>query len=115
MKLWKILMKTGHILGCHQMPERSFFIRGYQFPVCARCFGVYTGMILAIILFSVVNPKIYICVLFNGIMFLDWWLQYKKILLSNNIRRVVTGLLAGYGLISIVIKVIFVIFNLKSA
>jgi uncharacterized membrane protein len=26
---------------CHQRPERSFFLDGHQFPVCARCTGLY--------------------------------------------------------------------------
>ena len=26
---------------CHQRPERSFHTRGVQFPVCARCTGLY--------------------------------------------------------------------------
>lgn len=26
---------------CHQIPERSFFWAGQQFPVCARCTGLY--------------------------------------------------------------------------
>jgi uncharacterized membrane protein len=28
-------------LICHQRPERSFFFDGHQFPVCARCTGLY--------------------------------------------------------------------------
>lgn len=28
---------------CHQQPERSFFIAGQQFAVCARCTGLYAG------------------------------------------------------------------------
>ncbi|MCU1267619.1 MAG: Protein of unknown function transrane [Acidobacteria bacterium] len=28
---------------CHQIPERSFFIAGHQFAVCARCTGIYAG------------------------------------------------------------------------
>ncbi len=28
---------------CHQIPERSFFIAGHQFAVCARCTGLYAG------------------------------------------------------------------------
>ena len=26
---------------CHQRPDRSFFWDGHQFPVCARCTGLY--------------------------------------------------------------------------
>ena len=28
-------------LICHQKPERSFFWGAHQFPVCARCTGLY--------------------------------------------------------------------------
>jgi uncharacterized membrane protein len=28
---------------CHQIPERSFHLAGFQLPVCARCLGIYIG------------------------------------------------------------------------
>jgi uncharacterized membrane protein len=30
-------------LVCHQLPERSFHLLTRQFPVCARCTGIYAG------------------------------------------------------------------------
>ena len=44
-------MEFGKKMGCHQIPERSFFFKGYQFPVCGRCTGVIIGEIVTIILF----------------------------------------------------------------
>src|SRR5260370_15307247 len=41
---------------CHQLPERSFFIAGHQFAVCARCTGLYAGFTLAMLLYPLVRP-----------------------------------------------------------
>jgi uncharacterized membrane protein len=37
-------------LICHQRPERSFHIDSAQLPVCARCFGIYTGAALGLLI-----------------------------------------------------------------
>src|SRR3954447_23633613 len=39
---------SGSLL-CHQRPERSFYLWGTQFPVCARCAGLYAGAALGTI------------------------------------------------------------------
>jgi uncharacterized membrane protein len=38
--LGAVLFAVGGVI-CHQKPERSFFLDGHQFPVCARCTGLY--------------------------------------------------------------------------
>jgi uncharacterized membrane protein len=42
-----IIFAAGGLI-CHQRPERSFFLDGHQFPVCARCTGLYLSGALGI-------------------------------------------------------------------
>lgn len=42
-------------LICHQRPERSFHYEGAQYPVCARCLGLYTGAIGGVLLWTGVS------------------------------------------------------------
>ena len=92
------MMRVGSWLGCHQKPERSFFIKGYQFPVCARCTGVIIGQILAIAFLFFFKIKWWINLLLLIPMGIDWGLQFIKVLPSTNFRRLLTGLFAGFGL-----------------
>jgi uncharacterized membrane protein len=34
---------------CHQLPERSFHLSGFQLPVCARCLGIYAGLAIGVV------------------------------------------------------------------
>ena len=90
MNVWLKLMKIGQKLGCHQMPERSFFFRGYQFPICARCTGVFVGQIVAAICLIFVRIEWWISLLLLVPMGVDWGLQFIKVLKSTNIRRLIT-------------------------
>lgn len=96
-KLWLRLMGLGERLGCHQMPERSFFIKGWQMPVCARCTGVYIGKLCADIAALRGKKMPGIAVLGCVCILVDWGLQHKKILPSTNSRRLCTGILGGFG------------------
>jgi hypothetical protein len=40
-----LVYAVGGVL-CHQRPERSVQLWGAQFPVCARCAGIYAGAVL---------------------------------------------------------------------
>ena len=96
---WLKLMKFGRKLGCHQLAERSFFYKNrYQFPVCARCTGVIIGQFVAIICLFIFKIEWWINLLLLVPMGIDWGLQFLKILKSDNIRRLITGLLGGFGL-----------------
>ena len=95
------------IFRCHQLSERSFFFRGVQFPLCARCTGIVIGFFLlapVISVFTLGNAFVSIALIF--IMCVDGFIQLKGILPSTNIRRVVTGIGAGYGCFSLLVHAI---------
>lgn len=94
---WIKWMRLGKIYGCHQRADRSFFINGWQMPVCARCTGVILSYPLAVILFFVKRVSVMSAVIMSGIMFLDWFVQYIGLLPSTNKRRLITGLIGGFG------------------
>lgn len=96
-KQWIKLMEIGNMLGCHQMPERSFFVKGFQFPVCARCTGVIISTFIAILVFCKKRLPISICFAMSYVMLFDWGIQYLDIKESTNKRRLITGLIGGFG------------------
>ena len=109
-KTWAFFMRLGNKCGCHQMEERSFKIKGYQFPVCSRCTGILTGQIIGIIIYLLkFRVPLYISIIFLLIMFIDWYIQYKKI---KQIAKAKYGNLAGIAQTSILIELIIFICNI---
>jgi uncharacterized membrane protein len=109
-QLWEAVLNAfnfvGDHSGCHQLPERCFTVKGYTFPLCARCTGVFLGQSMALLLlpFGVRSGWIPALVLL-GLMGFDWTLQRLEILPSTNPRRLVTGILGGFGLFSLYIQI----------
>ena len=109
-KTWAFFMRLGNRCGCHQREDRSFKIKGWQFPICSRCTGILVGQLLGILIYIFqFRIPIYISCIFLFIMFLDWYIQYKKIRESTNVRRFITGTLAGIAQIAIFTEIIFMI------
>lgn len=103
--IYSTLMRIGHLTGCHQLPERSFHVRGYQFPLCARCTGIVIGELAAIPLWFLL-PVGFITACILGVpLVMDGGLQYFYFIPSTNLRRVITGFLAGWGLMTIYIRI----------
>ena len=95
---------------CHRIPERSFFIKGHQFPVCARCTGFYTGLIVYLIAYVFYKHPYNWNMLFISMILLvpvaiDGLTQYFGPRESTNTLRFITGFVGGIGLI-IFIKII---------
>ena len=97
MGFYEIIFRTcGHL--CHQKPERSFSIGNYQFPFCARCSGILFGVLIGLPI-SLVLPfeNFYLIILLWIPMIIDGLVQKHTSYLSNNRRRLITGLLFGFG------------------
>lgn len=109
-KIYAWLFVSARHAGCHQRPDRSFFYKEYQFPMCARCTGVMIGYLIAIPIYFIyvfsVSTYISLCV----VMFLDWYIQYLKIKESTNFRRLISGVFGGFGLMSLGIRIMECIF-----
>lgn len=88
---------------CHRKPERSFFINGHQFPVCARCTGFYISLIayFTYTYYFFVDYNIQLLLTATVLLTpaaidgLTQLLEYRE---SNNTIRFLTGLLGGLGL-----------------
>lgn len=114
-KYWISAMKfCTKYCGCHQLPERSFFIKGYQFPLCARCTGIFIGYVIAIFLLIL---RIYIpvrfCIAFILLMGFDGGLQFFTQYVSNNLKRFITGCLYGAGLVHLLFNLILLLAPIK--
>lgn len=86
------------------MPERSFFIRGYQMPVCARCFGIMLGEVAAIPSAFFLSLNVFSLLILMVPMALDGGIQYKTSYRSTNPRRFITGFLFGFSFVSLLIQ-----------
>lgn len=92
------------VFGCHCRSDRSFFFRGQQFPLCARCTGELAGMIIASCTAFFLEPSLYIVILLMIPMVVDGFCQLLTDYESTNIRRFLTGCLFGYGFMHLIIK-----------
>jgi uncharacterized membrane protein len=100
-RFWRRLMLYGEKTGCHQRPDRSFFIKGYQMPVCARCTGVILGYMIAVPCFVLIGFNKFLSLVGGLVLFIDWLLQALNMLKSTNRRRLITGILGGFGIMSV--------------
>lgn len=88
---------------CHRLPDRTFKIGKWQFPVCARCTGFYISafsyFIYVYLFYVQYTPYLIMLGLLMLIpAFLDGFTQLLEFRCSNNPLRFFTGLIGGLGL-----------------
>lgn len=100
-KFWIKLMEIGAKMGCHQRTDRSFSFKNYQFPLCARCTGIALSNLCGYAIYFKKKPQIFTGFLLVIPMVFDGAIQLAGIKESTNMRRFVTGIMGGTGLIFI--------------
>jgi uncharacterized membrane protein len=87
---------------CHQIPARCYWLAGFMMPVCVRCFGIYFGAFVALILFPLFRDvrtlkfprKIWLFLCFGPIG-IDGIAQVIHLYPSPHWLRLLTGMLCG--------------------
>lgn len=105
MKLFKKYLPI--IFGCHCLSDRSFYFRDKKFPICARCSGELLGFVLSIFLYKFYSLNILINILLILPLLIDGFFQLLTKYESTNIKRLITGILFGYGFFNLFLKSIF--------
>ena len=90
---------------CHGNPERSFWFRGRPLPLCSRCITFYPFIIIGIPVGVIITRFLDLAPLFMLVLVLgmfiplivDGYTQYIGWRRSDNMRRAVTGSIAGIG------------------
>ena len=87
---------------CHQQSARSFHLHEHQFAVCARCFGIYFGLLLGFIVYLFIRKIeeiepisriwLFLALIPIGI---DWSLTAFDIWENTHLSRFLTGLILG--------------------
>lgn len=100
---------------CHRITERSFMIYGRQFPLCARCTGMYLGVFLVFVTLLLAGrarwselprlPILLALIGFIGIMGLDgvnsythFFPEFPHVYEPRNWLRLLTGIGAGLAM-----------------
>lgn len=96
---WNMVYGCGDRL-CHQKAERSFFINGNQMPFCSRCTAIWLGLAIGLgfmVFYRINLDKKFIYVIIIGLVpiGIDGLGQLFGLWESNNLVRLVTGLLIG--------------------
>jgi uncharacterized membrane protein len=122
----KPILESLDLVGyavCHRIPDRSFFIAQIQLPLCARDTGMFTGALLGIVSFAVVQrkrvalfprrPFLFVLAAFFLAWAFDGFNSYMLLLRgqvfiypSQNWLRLVTGAFMGVTLSAFVVPLV---------
>ena len=98
---------------CHRLPSRSVTVSGRFLPVCARCTGIYVSAAVSVMIYFAVRrlrgnrppatAEAVLTVLCLAPFLIDGAGSYAGLWASNNFLRILTGALAGFPIITLLI------------
>lgn len=104
---------------CHQIDSRSFHVENHQFAVCARCFGVYFGLLFGFLIYPLfrkiddVEPLprfwLFLAMIPIGV---DWSLGVFGIWENTHLSRFITGMILGAACAIFIVPALVEIFRL---
>ncbi len=98
-----LVFKRNYItifFGCHQKCNRTLKFKDSYFVICARCTGIFVGIYFSMFLFVLKIPSLWFMILAIPMLY-DGIRQYKTKYVSNNSKRIITGILFGPALVLI--------------
>jgi uncharacterized membrane protein len=106
-----MVRKKFGLCFCHHRPDRSIWFFGLEKYLCARCFGIILGFGLALIINQWRSFDLFIAFFLIIPLLLDGFTQAFGLRESNNLLRLITGVLMGfaipplcYGLILLIMR-----------
>jgi uncharacterized membrane protein len=94
----KIFNRLLYAWPCHRLSERCFRIKNEQMSVCARCFGLIIGLPFGFLTgYLGIFSSRWLGLMFVIPLAIDGGTQYLGYRVSNNLHRIITGCLAGFG------------------
>ncbi len=104
---------------CHQIDSRSFHVEDHPFAVCARCFGVYFGLLFGFVMYPLIRkvdeieplPRFWLFLAMIPIA-VDWSLGVFNIWENTHLSRFVTGMILGTACAVFIVPALVEIFRL---
>jgi uncharacterized membrane protein len=100
---WRAVLMEGFHLVCHQLPDRSFAVRGTPLALCHRCTGIVLGLVLGALAVPLLGRSrtglapyerlaLGVALAMTGA---DWLLGLSGVWTNTVASRFLTGLLLG--------------------
>lgn len=84
---------------CHRRKDRSIKLSRFTFPLCARCTGIWLGFATGLLLrFAGLHMPLVFAVTFILPLMVDGLTQRSGFRESNNVLRLLTGILFGIAI-----------------